>query len=84
MVGYVKPHVVTVAKVTARIEVDLSARKLTFFKRGKRVLRTSVAVGSPSTPTPIGRFYVNQRLLTTIRTGPSARARSASPPSPTS
>jgi L,D-transpeptidase catalytic domain len=70
VVGYVKPHAVTVEKVTARIEIDLSARKLTFFKRGKRVLRTPVAVGSPSTPTPIGRFYVNQRLLTTDPYGP--------------
>ena len=70
VVGYVKPHAVTVAKVAARIEVDLSARTLTFFRRGKRVLRTSVAVGSPSTPTPIGRFYVNQRLLPTDPSGP--------------
>jgi lipoprotein-anchoring transpeptidase ErfK/SrfK len=70
VVGYVKPHAVTVSKVTARIEVDLSARTLTFFKRGKRVLRTSVAVGSPSTPTPIGRFYVNQRLVPTDPSGP--------------
>jgi lipoprotein-anchoring transpeptidase ErfK/SrfK len=70
VVGYVKPSAVSVAEVTARIEVDLSARQLTFFKRGKRVLRTPVAVGSPSTPTPTGRFYVNQRILTTDPSGP--------------
>ena len=61
---------VAVAKVTARIEVDLSARELRFFKRGRRVLRTPVAVGSSSTPTPTGRFYVNQRILTTDPSGP--------------
>jgi lipoprotein-anchoring transpeptidase ErfK/SrfK len=29
-----------------------------------------VAVGSPSTPTPTGRFYVNQRLVPTESGGP--------------
>src|SRR5205085_10530323 len=33
-------------------------------------LRTSVAVGSDATPTPIGRFYVNQRIVTTDPNGP--------------
>jgi lipoprotein-anchoring transpeptidase ErfK/SrfK len=30
-----------------------------------RELVATVAVGSPSTPTPTGRFYVNQRLVPT-------------------
>src|SRR4051794_38911421 len=69
-IGYVKPSAVAVEKVTTRIEVDLSARELKFFKAGKLVVRTPVAVGSPSTPTPVGRFYVNQRILTTDPSGP--------------
>jgi lipoprotein-anchoring transpeptidase ErfK/SrfK len=65
VVGYVRPADVLVQKVTTRIVVDVSARRLTFYRAGKRVLSTPVAVGAPATPTPVGRFYVNQRLLPT-------------------
>src|SRR5438094_225790 len=30
---------------------------------GRRVLSTTAAIGSPATPTPTGRYYVNQRLI---------------------
>ncbi len=64
-VGYVRPADVVVQKVRTKIVVDVSARRL-FFYRGRRlVVSTPVAVGSPATPTPIGRFYVNQRLVPT-------------------
>ena len=56
--------------MTARIEIDLSARELRFFTARQALLKTPVAVGSPATPTPIGRFYVNQRILTTNPSGP--------------
>ena len=68
--GYVRPRGLVVQKLRTRIEVDLSARTLAFFRTGRRVLRTPVAVGSPATPTPIGRFYVNQRLVATNPGGP--------------
>jgi lipoprotein-anchoring transpeptidase ErfK/SrfK len=64
-VGYVRPAEVRVEKVTTRIVVDVSARTLAFYRGRRLVLTTPVAVGAPSTPTPIGRFYVNQRLLPT-------------------
>ena len=70
IVGYVRPADVFVQTVTTRIVVDVSARELTLYRAGKRVLSTPVAVGSPSTPTPIGRFYVNQRILPTNPNGP--------------
>ncbi len=68
--GYVRPSAVDVQKVSTRIEVDLSARWLAFFRGRRRVLTTRVAVGSPATPTPVGRFYVNQRLLAANPKGP--------------
>ena len=37
---------------------------------GRLVLRAPVGVGSPSTPTPTGRFYVDQRLVPDDRAGP--------------
>jgi lipoprotein-anchoring transpeptidase ErfK/SrfK len=70
IVGYVRPADVLVEKVTTRIAIDISARKLSFYRAGAHVLTTSVAVGSPATPTPIGRYYVNQRIETTNPNGP--------------
>lgn len=68
--GWVHPGALEVQEVRTRIEVDLSARRLTFFRRGRRVLTTRVAVGSSATPTPVGRFYVDQRLVPADPTGP--------------
>ena len=40
-----------------------STRRLTAFDGGSRpVLSANVAIGARSTPTPTGRFYVNQRF----------------------
>src|SRR5207249_2907999 len=61
--GFIRARTVEVARVRTRILVDVSARRLTLFRRGKPVLRTTVAVGSRATPTPTGRYYVNQRLI---------------------
>jgi lipoprotein-anchoring transpeptidase ErfK/SrfK len=68
-VGYVRPADVDVERVRTRIVVDLSRRTLDFYRRGKHVLSTPVAVGTSSTPTPIGRYYVNQRLVPTSPSG---------------
>jgi L,D-transpeptidase catalytic domain len=69
-VGYVRARDVWVTHVLTRIDVDVSARQLSFFRRGRLVLRARVAVGSSATPTPLGRFYVNQRLIPTNPNGP--------------
>ena len=69
-VGYVRPGDVSVEEVTTRISVDLSRRELSLYRRGKLVLRTPVAVGSSSTPTPIGQYYVDQRITTPNPEGP--------------
>jgi len=68
--GYVRARALWVTRVRTRIEVDVSARRLSFFRRGRLVLRARVAVGSGATPTPYGRFYVNQRLIPTNPNGP--------------
>jgi lipoprotein-anchoring transpeptidase ErfK/SrfK len=56
--------------LTTRIVVDVSQRRLTLYRNAKPVLTATVAVGSPSTPTPTGRFYVNQRLIPADTGGP--------------
>jgi lipoprotein-anchoring transpeptidase ErfK/SrfK len=68
--GWVRARDVDVATVRTRIVIDVSARKLTLFRSGRPVLRASVAVGSPATPTPLGRYYVNQRLVPDDPSGP--------------
>ena len=70
VVGYVRPATVAVEKVTTRISVDLSRRELLLSRRGRLVLRIKVGVGSPASPTPIGRYYVNQRITVADAKGP--------------
>jgi lipoprotein-anchoring transpeptidase ErfK/SrfK len=70
IVGFVRAADVALEAVPVRIVVDVSERRLTLYRRGKRVLTATVAVGSPSTPTPLGRFYVNQRLIPEDTNGP--------------
>jgi lipoprotein-anchoring transpeptidase ErfK/SrfK len=68
--GWVRASDVALAPVTTRIEVDLSERRVTLFDRGRRVLSATAAIGSPQTPTPTGRYYVNQRLVPADTSGP--------------
>ena len=68
--AFVRARALLVETVPTRILVDVSQRRLTLFRNGKPELTATVAVGSPSTPTPTGRFYVNQRLVPTDTHGP--------------
>jgi L,D-transpeptidase catalytic domain len=68
--GYVRARDVKLASVRTRIVIQVSKRRLTLFRRGRRVLRTTVAVGSSATPTPTGSYYVNQRLIPIDTSGP--------------
>jgi lipoprotein-anchoring transpeptidase ErfK/SrfK len=68
--GWVPAAQVGVERVRTRILVDLSEKRVTLYRSGKRVLTATAAVGSPATPTPTGSFYVNQRLIPTDPTGP--------------
>jgi L,D-transpeptidase catalytic domain len=68
--GFVPARDVRVYKVTTRITVDLSERKLAFYRDGEAVLSAPVAIGAPDTPTPTGRYYVNQRIIASDPSGP--------------
>ena len=68
--GWVRAADVDLAPVETRIVVDLSERRVTLFERGKPVLTAPAAIGSSETPTPTGRYYVNQRLVPTDPSGP--------------
>jgi len=68
--GWVRADHVHQFAVRTRIVVDVSARTVRFFRNGKLVARTRAAVGSSATPTPLGRYYVNQRLIPSDPGGP--------------
>jgi len=68
--GFVRASAVGTGAVRSRVVVDLSAKRLTLYRRGRPVLRAPVAVGSSATPTPLGRYYVNQRLIPPDPGGP--------------
>jgi lipoprotein-anchoring transpeptidase ErfK/SrfK len=68
--GWVPARQVQVATVQTRIVVDLSERRVTLYRNGRPVLSSRAAIGSDATPTPVGRFYVNQRLIPEDKGGP--------------
>jgi len=45
-----------------RLAIDLSARRVTVYHRGRIQRRFLAVVGKPSTPTPRGRFFVEEAL----------------------
>jgi lipoprotein-anchoring transpeptidase ErfK/SrfK len=70
MTAWVPARQVAVEKISTRILVDLSEKQVTLYKNGRRVLSSTAAIGAPATPTPTGRFYVNQRLIPADKGGP--------------
>jgi lipoprotein-anchoring transpeptidase ErfK/SrfK len=68
--GWVPARDVTLSAVHTRIVVSVAKRTLTLYRSGKVVVRATVAVGAAATPTPTGRYYVNQRLIPDDTTGP--------------
>jgi hypothetical protein len=68
--GWVRAPAVRTFRVESRIVVDLSERRLRLFRSGRLALETRVAVGSSATPTPPGRFFVNERHVLPDASGP--------------
>jgi len=68
--GWVRAADVATARVHTRILVDLSQRRVRLYENGRLALSSLAAIGSPATPTPPGRYYVNQRLFPADPTGP--------------
>ncbi|WP_217924818.1 L,D-transpeptidase family protein [Miltoncostaea oceani] len=60
--GWVPADVLSLRKVTTRIEISTGSRTLTLFRSGRRVLTTKVAVGKAGTPTPLGRFAIAELI----------------------
>jgi lipoprotein-anchoring transpeptidase ErfK/SrfK len=69
-IGWVRAWAVQIYRVHSRVVVDVSNRKLQLFRRGKLMLETRVAVGASTTPTPLGRYFVNERYVLPDDRGP--------------
>ena len=61
-VGWVRAKPLKLLRRPAELVVDLSKRELTVRGEHGVARRISVAVGAPATPTPVGRFYVTDKL----------------------
>ena len=62
--GWVPADVLRFNSSSVRVVIDQSERRLTVYRGGKQVMATTVAVGTPQTPTPLGRFAVAERIYT--------------------
>ena len=60
--GWVRAADVRLAEVRTRIVIDLSQRRVSLLRDGVVISVVAAVVGAPSTPTPVGAYYVNQRL----------------------
>ena len=68
--GWVRSDHVERLSVHTRITVDLSEKRVRLYRNNRLVLTSRAAIGSSATPTPRGRYYVNQRLVPSDPTGP--------------
>ena len=68
--GWVRAWAVRTYRVRSRIVVDLSERSLRLYRSGNLALQTPVAVGASATPTPRGRYFVNERYELPDARGP--------------
>jgi lipoprotein-anchoring transpeptidase ErfK/SrfK len=68
--GWIRADEVKLEAVRTRLEIDLSERRLVFFRNGRLVLRTTAGTGTSGTPTPKGSYYVNQRFRVLDPSGP--------------
>ena len=63
--GWIRKARTTRSSTAWHVVVDLSARRLTVYRRGRVVKAFSAVIGSRSTPTPRGRFFVEESVLLT-------------------
>ena len=62
--GWVRSNDVTVQDVDPVVHIDLEARTLTVIAEDAILAQATVAVGSTENPTPVGTFYVTDKLET--------------------
>lgn len=67
--GWIPVDVLDLRTTPVRVSIDISDRRLTVTRAGRRTLRAPIAVGAPTTPTPIGRWFAVAELVRTRTPG---------------
>jgi lipoprotein-anchoring transpeptidase ErfK/SrfK len=62
--GWIRADTVTLETVEPVVHIDLAARTLTVVSDSEILAQATVAVGSSENPTPIGTFYITDKLET--------------------
>ena len=77
--GWLRAAQTRPASTEWRIRIDVSTRRVTVYRAGRVARRFRAIVGTPSTPTPRGRFFVEEAVALSPRAhgGPFALASSA-------
>jgi len=77
--GWIKRRGTVPARTSWHVVVKTSSRRVRVYRRGRLVRSFAAVVGKPSTPTPHGRFFVEEsvRMLPGSAGGPYALASSA-------
>jgi lipoprotein-anchoring transpeptidase ErfK/SrfK len=68
--GWVPANAVRTYRVASSIVVTLSTRSLVVYRSDRPIFHARVAVGAPQTPTPVGRYFINERFLLSDPNGP--------------
>jgi lipoprotein-anchoring transpeptidase ErfK/SrfK len=77
--GWIRTWQTRYASTAWHIRVDVSSRRVTVYRDGRVARRFSAVVGNPWTPTPTGRFFIEEAVALTSSQhgGPFALATSA-------
>jgi hypothetical protein len=57
-------------RVRTRLEVNRGSLRATLYRSGRRIWRSRIGVGTPSTPTPAGRFWIREKFRVRNSGGP--------------
>ncbi|MBA3263451.1 MAG: L,D-transpeptidase [Thermoleophilaceae bacterium] len=76
--GWIRAHRTRRTSTDWRLALDLSTRRVTVYHHGHARRRFQAVVGASSTPTPTGRFFIEEALALSSQVGgPFALATSA-------
>ena len=60
--GWIRLAGLSLSRTPYAVRADLSRRLLVVLRRGREIMRFPTATGAPDTPTPLGRYFVTDRV----------------------
>jgi lipoprotein-anchoring transpeptidase ErfK/SrfK len=68
--GWIRARDVAVTPVDTKIVIHVRQRRLELFRGNRVIFESAISTGAADTPTPIGRFYIKERLIPRNPNGP--------------